>query len=112
MCKSANCHKRFNKSKSLTSHLAQHRAEKRWEKEEKQAKIEEEQELNGRFICEFPGCDKSYGKKHHLKEHERKHTGKALYYQIQKVSVVCIYETRLHITQSNGLQKCRLSILL
>ena len=23
----------------------------------------------------LPGCDKSYGKKHHLREHERKHSG-------------------------------------
>ena len=31
------------------------------------------------FSCEFPGCQKSYGKKHHLKEHERKHTGDMKY---------------------------------
>ena len=67
MCKYAKCHKRFTKSKSLTTHLAKHRAEKRREKEEKLAQLEEEQEINGRFICEFPGCNKSYGKKHHLK---------------------------------------------
>ena len=84
MCKYANCQKRFSKSNSLTSHLAQHRAEKRREKEEKQAELDDiaEQEndaVNGRFICEFPGCEKSYGKKHHLKEHERKHTGDMKY---------------------------------
>ena len=81
MCKYANCQKRFSKSKSLTSHLAQHRAEKRREKEEKQAELDdlEQEAVYGRFICEFPGCEKSYGKKHHLKEHERKHTGDMKY---------------------------------
>ena len=81
MCKHANCQKRFSKSKSLTSHLAKHRAQKRLEREEKEAKEEElEQETNGgRYACEFPGCDKSYGKKHHLKEHERRHTGDMKY---------------------------------
>lgn len=76
VCKHADCGKRFAKSKSLASHLAVHRAEKRKAKE----KAEEEEEAEeGRYACEFPGCDKSYGKKHHLKEHERKHTGDMKY---------------------------------
>ena len=32
-----------------------------------------------RFACEFPDCGKVYGKRHHLKEHERKHTGDMRY---------------------------------
>ena len=28
-----------------------------------------------RYQCEFPGCEREYGKKQHLKEHFRKHTG-------------------------------------
>ena len=31
------------------------------------------------YSCEFPGCGKEYKKRHHLKEHERKHTGDMKY---------------------------------
>ena len=33
--------------------------------------------LSFRYQCEFPGCEREYGKKQHLKEHFRKHTGTA-----------------------------------
>ena len=78
VCK--HCGNRFAKSKALTSHLAKHRADKR------SAQLDSEENDNQdtgngnkNFACEFPGCDKSYGKKHHLKEHERKHTGERNY---------------------------------
>jgi uncharacterized Zn-finger protein len=71
VCK--HCGKRFAKSKILTTHLAKHRADKRRAQESAEEALENSG--NGRFTCEFPGCDKSYGKKHHLREHERKHSG-------------------------------------
>jgi len=37
-------------------------------------------QITGRtYVCEFPGCGKEYKKRHHLKEHERKHTGDMKY---------------------------------
>ena len=32
-----------------------------------------------RYRCEFPGCEREYGKKQHLKEHFRKHTGRVVF---------------------------------
>ena len=73
VCK--HCGKRFAKSKSLASHLALHRAEKRKLQEDSDNENDNSEQNETRYTCEFPGCHKSYGKKHHLKEHERKHTG-------------------------------------
>lgn len=78
VCK--HCGKRFAKSKTLTSHLAKHRAEKRKAEADAEEASDEENESNKKtFACEFPGCGKSYGKKHHLKEHERRHSGDMKY---------------------------------
>ena len=41
--------------------------------------MEEMEASNLRFKCEFPGCGREYGKKQHLKEHFRKHTGDMRY---------------------------------
>lgn len=35
--------------------------------------------LKFRYQCDFPGCEREYGKKQHLKEHFRKHTGRAFF---------------------------------
>ena len=42
-----------------------------------------------RYQCEFPGCEREYGKKQHLKEHFRKHTGdrKHVTRKIQKCTI-------------------------
>ena len=75
VCK--HCGTRFTKSKPLAKHLAWHRAQKRQAQED----LLDQDDPNDldRYTCEFPGCQKSYGKKHHLKEHERKHTGDMKY---------------------------------
>ena len=51
VCK--HCGKRFAKSKTLTGHLAKHRAEKRRAQESEEEALENSG--NGRFVCEFPG---------------------------------------------------------
>ena len=56
------CSQRFSKSKMLTQHLAKHRAEKRSRNLDADS-----DEDSKKFVCEFPDCGKSYGKKHHLK---------------------------------------------
>lgn len=72
LCKDKNCTERFAKASGLRTHFAKHREERR--------KLEAEQEgPNKIYACEFPGCGKEYKKRHHLKEHERKHTGDMKY---------------------------------
>ena len=73
LCKYEGCKERFSKSATLRTHLAVHRAETKKLQAEKDTPNEEEGLK--KFTCEFPGCGKEYGKRHHLKEHERKHTG-------------------------------------
>ena len=41
--------------------------------------MEELEASNLRYKCEFPGCEREYGKRQHLKEHFRKHTGEMRY---------------------------------
>eukprot|EP00095_Tigriopus_kingsejongensis_P003311 snap_masked-scaffold355_size198070-processed-gene-0.17 protein:Tk03311 transcript:snap_masked-scaffold355_size198070-processed-gene-0.17-mRNA-1 annotation:"zinc finger and scan domain-containing protein 2" len=72
LCKDRNCTERFAKASELRTHFMKHREERR--------KTEIDQDGPNRiFACEFPGCGKEYKKRHHLKEHERKHTGDMKY---------------------------------
>jgi len=73
MCVYKSCGHRFESSKSLREHVnSSHRKGVRREMEAMEAS-------NMRFKCEFPGCEREYGKKQHLKEHFRKHTGDMRY---------------------------------
>ena len=38
-----------------------------------------------RYRCEFPGCEREYGKKQHLKEHFRKHTGRVVFTKLKQL---------------------------
>ena len=38
-----------------------------------------------RYRCEFPGCEREYGKKQHLKEHFRKHTGRVVFTELKQL---------------------------
>ena len=86
MCRRRECGARFARTQQLKAHAAKHRAERR----RLQRDAEEDEEGGGAggggggseartYVCEFPGCGKEYKKRHHLKEHERKHTGDMKY---------------------------------
>ena len=72
ICKHEGCSESFAKSQQLTKHLAQHRSAER-------KMTPEVLPVDKRFACEYPECGKVYGKRHHLREHERKHTGDTRY---------------------------------
>merc|ERR1719336_331915 len=73
ICVYKSCKERFESSKALREHVnSSHRRGVRKEMEQMEAS-------NLRFKCEFPGCEREYGKKQHLKEHFRKHTGDMRY---------------------------------
>ena len=73
ICVYKSCKERFESSKALREHVnSSHRRGVRKE-------IEQMEASNLRFKCEFPGCEREYGKKQHLKEHFRKHTGDMRY---------------------------------
>jgi len=73
ICVYKNCTERYEASKNLRDHVNKaHRKGVRRELEQMEAS-------NLRFKCEFPGCEREYGKKQHLKEHFRKHTGDMRY---------------------------------
>ena len=73
ICVYKSCKERFASSKALREHVnSSHRRGVRKE-------IEQMEASNLRFKCEFPGCEREYGKKQHLKEHFRKHTGDMRY---------------------------------
>ena len=69
ICVYKNCTERYDSSKSLREHV--NKAHRKGAKRE----LEQMEASNLRFKCEFPGCEREYGKKQHLKEHFRKHTG-------------------------------------
>ncbi len=82
MCKRRDCGARFSRAAQLKAHSARHRAEEQQERRLRRSEggadrgDDEEQKT---YACEFPGCGKEYRKRHHLKEHERKHTGDTKY---------------------------------
>ena len=80
ICKHQGCTQAFAKSKQLTSHLFQHRSKKKNPKAgQEDSDSNNDKESTKKYACEFPDCGKVYGKRHHLKEHERKHTGDMRY---------------------------------
>ena len=61
ICVYKSCKERFESSKALREHVnSSHRRGVRKEMEQMEAS-------NMRFKCEFPGCEREYGKKQHLK---------------------------------------------
>jgi hypothetical protein len=82
MCKQRSCGARFARAQQLRQHLATHREERRLQRGGRAADGDnDDDDRDGArvYACEFPGCDKEYKKRHHLKEHERKHTGDQKY---------------------------------
>ena len=90
ICVYKSCGKRFESSKNLREHVnSSHRYMKYLFLDYLQIDVnvrkgvrkemEEMEASNLRFKCEFPGCGREYGKKQHLKEHFRKHTGDMRY---------------------------------
>jgi len=73
ICVYKNCTQAFKDSKSLREHTStDHKKVVRRE-------LEELDSSDLKFKCDFPGCGREYGKRQHLKEHYRKHTGDMRY---------------------------------
>merc|ERR1719189_1810921 len=73
ICVYKNCSGRFESSKMLREHV------NRVHRKGRNHEIDDLEGSNMRYQCEFPGCEREYGKKQHLKEHFRKHTGDMRY---------------------------------
>ena len=73
ICVYKNCSNRYSSSKQLRKHVnITHR-------EEAKKELEQIEASNLKYKCDFPGCEREYGKKHLLKEHFRSHTGDMRY---------------------------------
>jgi len=73
LCVYKNCELKFKESKKLRAHVGEvHKTETRKE-------LEEIETSETKYKCEFPDCNREYGKRQHLKEHFRKHTGDMRY---------------------------------
>ena len=60
ICVYKNCTERYESSKNLRDHV--NKAHRKGVKRE----LEQMEASNLRFKCEFPGCEREYGKKQHL----------------------------------------------
>eukprot|EP00088_Acartia_fossae_P007779 TRINITY_DN13649_c0_g1_i1.p1 TRINITY_DN13649_c0_g1~~TRINITY_DN13649_c0_g1_i1.p1 ORF type:complete len:359 (-),score=60.81 TRINITY_DN13649_c0_g1_i1:215-1240(-) len=73
VCYYKNCDQaKFKENKALREHIREAHKKQSVEKE-----LDDLETL--KFKCHFPDCDKEYGKRQHLREHMRRHTGEKKY---------------------------------